>query len=116
MKRYSIIALVFISQFILMSCEKKVSDTLSSQSPNEKFEISISASRYTSLDPWAVSITLNNLESKEKIATVSQEIQAEVIDTDNVKFNWVGDSSCELLFTQADGTVIKVPVRVEYQN
>ena len=116
MKKYSLITLVFISQFILMSCEQKVSENLVSQSPNEKLEISIVATRYTSLDPWAVSITLNNTETGEKIASVNQEIQAEKIDAENVTFNWVGETSCELLFTQADGSVIKVPVKIEYQK
>jgi len=116
MKKYSIITIVFISQLILMSCEKKTSQALVSQSPDQKLEISIQAERYTSLDPWMVSITLNQINPKERIATVSQEIMASKIDTENVSFNWVDNSSCQLTFTQTDGSVVNVPVRIEYNS
>ncbi len=112
MKKFSLITLVFVSQFILMSCEKKQSDIFTSQSPDEKLEISIQAERYTSLDPWTVSIVLYNSEST--IATAKQEITAESISPSNVKFNWSNDSSCNIKFTQTDGSIIRVPVTVEY--
>jgi len=112
MKRYSLITLVFISQFIFTSCEKKQSNIITSQSADEKLKISIQAERYTSLDPWLVSIVLYDKDNT--IATAKQEIQAEEISERNVNFTWSNTSSCTIKFTQTDGSQIKVPVTVEY--
>jgi len=104
----SIIALLFFC-----SCEKKNSPLLISQSPDKKLEISVKATTYSVFDPWVVSISVNQVGNKNQIATVTQEVMAEAITNKSVKFNWVNDASCQVIFTQTDGTVIKVPVSVQ---
>jgi hypothetical protein len=104
----SIVTLLFFS-----SCEKKESKLIISQSPDNKLEISVSGVSYSSFDPWVVSISVNKVGDKEQIATVIQEIMAEEISKKSVNFDWMNNASCQIRFTQSDGSIIKVPVTVQ---
>ncbi len=108
------ITLLFVSLLVLVftSCEKIQSQPLVSQSPGGKLEITVSASRYSSLDPWVVAINISKTGEKKSDYTVTQEVMAESITDENVNFNWLKASKCNITITQADGDVVTIPVSV----
>lgn len=113
MKNLTLIAVSLFTILFFSSCEKKHSEPLTSLSADNKLEITIKASRLMSVDPWLVQIAVQQIGNDKQIAEVSQEIMADEISSNNVKFTWNSNTSCLIKITQADGTVSQIPVSVE---
>ena len=115
MKNLILTTILLSTLFTFSSCEQKKSELISTQSPDKKLEISIEAVTYSSFDPWVVSISVSQVGSTKQVARVTQEIVADAITENTVKFNWINNRFCQVIFHQANGSVIRVPVRIELQ-
>ena len=84
---------------LLVSCSKKVSE-MYNQSPNKQTNITIRAIKEAMGEPWKVNLKVEVATFKDSIGI---EIYNSIINDESVKFNWVSDSECNIIFEQTDG-------------
>ena len=94
---------------IFFSCNKETSVPIESWSSDKTMKITVSASRAGALDAWMVDIQLTHGGETSK---VFQEFYADEVSNKNVSFEWKSNHACIIHFTQRDGAVIDVPVKV----
>ncbi|HSY62905.1 MAG TPA: hypothetical protein VK796_13565 [Cytophaga sp.] len=107
MKTISYIMLVLIAG--LYSCTKETIAPIESFSADKKMQITLTASRTNTLDPWMVEIELAYDGNKNK---VFQEFYANEVSKNNVSFEWTSNRTCLIQLTQRDGVIINVPIEV----
>jgi hypothetical protein len=107
MKIISYIMLVLIAG--LCSCTKEAIAPIESFSADQKMQITLTASRTNTLDPWMVEIELTYDGNKNK---VFQEFYADEVSKNNVSFQWTSNRTCLIQLTQRDGVIINVPIEV----
>lgn len=98
---------IIIAVFTIQSCESEKTKPLTSSSADGKMNITISAQRESSADPFTVTISCDQFEN-----SATTEIYASTIDSTNVDFNWASNTSCIITFTHRDGTKTPVPVSI----
>lgn len=71
-------------------------------SPNGKVKITVAGNRSTSLDSWQVELKVKAYSFNEDELTF--EIYASDLNTETVKFNWIDEQHCTIVFKQTDNT------------
>ena len=100
MKTFVIYFILFIG---LTACGGKTSTTLVHHSDNEKVTITIEGTRATAIESWKVDMKVKSYDFKE--GKLSFEIYAEDLNNENVSFNWIDETHCNIKFTQQDNSV-----------
>lgn len=96
--------------FLLNSCTPEESELITSTSEDGEMIVSVQGSRYSSMDPFNVKITV---AVNDKTIEASTEVYADKLDATNVDFNWQDNRNCVVNFTQRDGKVNSVPISIQ---
>lgn len=96
----SLISLSVICFLLLTSCQSKTS-TVTDVSPNKKVNVTIKASRPTTLGTWAVELDVKAFDFKQ--GHLSFELEASDVSDKTVKFDWKDDRNCVISLEQRDG-------------
>ena len=102
---------VLMAIITLTSCEPKVSQTVTFQSEDERLKIQVYGERYTSVDPWMM--TIDQVIDGEVANSGSVEAFFDAPTTENVTIEWITAQKAVVKFVGKDGVVIPVPVEVQ---
>lgn len=112
MKKYTSILAVLSTVLFLISCESKVSETITFQSTDSRLKILVSGERYTSLDPWTM--TVKQVLSDSVLAEAQLEAFFESPTEENVLVAWKSPNDAIISFIEKDGSVKTVPVGIRF--
>ena len=107
----SIFTILFIA-LVLTSCESKVSETITFKSTVSRLKILVSGERYTSLDPWTM--TVQQVLSDSVLAEAKVEVFFESPTKENVLGTWKTPNDAVITFVEKDGTVKTMPVGIRF--
>ena len=105
----SICCISLIISFFLFSCKNEKVQILDS-SPDKKIKITILGEKSSTVDPFMVNIKTEGYGYNE---TISTEIYASTLDSNNVKFNWRNNKECYFIFLQQDNTVRRMHLKID---
>ena len=111
MKKVNLLSASFIFVILLFqtACGGGKNFELSSTSPNAKAEVKLSGTKANFADPYMVDITIKGYQQDR---TISREIYASQLSTENTKIEWKDDNNCLITFQQQDDTTIKLSVYI----
>lgn len=101
--------IILIVTLLLCSCGKEYSKPIETFSSDKEIKITLNGTRSNVLDSWLVEIELDHAGTQSKVV---QEFYADEISRKNITFEWKTQRACLIHFTQRDGSVITVPVKV----
>ncbi len=110
MKKSIYYSLLLSLLFLVSACSSEKSELITSTSEDGKMVISVQGSRYSSMDPYNVKISV---AINDKTIDASTEVYADKFDESIVDFNWKDNRNCVVNFTQRDGKITSVPVSIQ---
>jgi hypothetical protein len=96
----SLPVIALICMLVLTACQPKTV-TINDESPNKKVNITVTANRTASLEPWKVQINVKAYDFKP--GSLEFEIESGDINDKTVKFDWKDDRNCVISIDQPDG-------------
>lgn len=95
--------------FLITACKSEVTEHIVSKNSDKGLLINVWGERSSTLEPWTVYIATDYMADRDTIFT---ELQADKVDSSNVKFNWKDDTNCIIDLKHRDGEVSAVPVLI----
>lgn len=111
MKKWISIITVLVAITCLTSCEPKVSETITFKSQDENIKIEVYGERYTSVDPWRM--TINQILADTVAGSATTEAFFDEPNEENVVIEWITPQKGIVKLIQKDGTIN--PTVVELQ-
>lgn len=88
--------------FLFASCgPHSATGSLSSASPDGKTVISVNGKKPAILEPFTVTMEVKTNDKSE--GSMKFEVAASVLDTSDVKFDWMDSQNCLITFIHTDG-------------
>ncbi len=109
--KVKIILISLFSLLFLVGCEEQSSKLFETKSSNGKISITVQGNRSSSFDPWKADIKMT-IEGKDPVSSFV-EVYADELNDKNVDFTWKSENECLITFTQRDGVVVPVPIKVQ---
>ena len=111
MKKWISMITVLVAVTCLSSCEPKVSETITFKSEDENIKIEVYGERYTSVDPWT--ITINQILADTLAASATTEAFFDEPNAETVTIEWITPQKGVVNLIQKDGTINPTVVEVQ---